>query len=88
MLVGVGDEDDVCVEVRGETCCFCIWLAMGALGEATAGGCTPVGGFWALLWGGADATATGEGEDEEVRVGVIAVNVGVWEGVEVLVRVV
>lgn len=30
----------------------------------------------------------GEGKDEEARVGVIAVNVGVWEGVEVEVRVV
>lgn len=85
--VGVGDEDDVCAEVRDDAC-FWTWPEVGALAETEADGCTQEGGFWALLCDGTEATGMGEGKDEEVRVGVIAVNVGVWEGVEVEVRVV
>lgn len=47
-------------------------------------------GLWDLLLEGPDVIGTGEGECEGVRVwvGVTGVSVGVWEGVEVRVRVV
>lgn len=47
-------------------------------------------GLWDLLREGPDVIGMAEGEGEGVRawVGVTGVSVGVWEGVEVRVRVV
>ena len=46
VLVGAGDEEDVCADVRDDAC-FWTWPEVGALAETD--GCTQGGGFWVLL---------------------------------------
>lgn len=95
MLAGAGEGVEVWVGVRGETC-FGIWLEVGTLDpELKTGGCKGLG-VWDLLSEGTDVVGMGGGESVGVRVwigvGVWEITgervcVGVWEGVEVRVRV-
>lgn len=94
VLAGDGEGVEVWLGVRGEAC-FGIWLEVGTLAELKTG-CKQGVGLWDLLSKGTDVIGMGEGEGVGVRVWIAVgvweitgerVCVGVWEGVEVRVRV-
>lgn len=95
MLVLAGTGEGGWAGVRGKAC-FGIWLEVGTLAELKTEGCKHGVGLWDLLSKGTDVIGMGGGEGVGVRVwigvGVWEITgericVGVWEGVEVRVRV-